>query len=123
MQYCPTVVAMCWFSLCLLLSSGSISVRDQGEVVTGEPVTAHSLHRRPSRFEVGRRAPLTELAEIGRRRADLVGDRLQRREIESEDFGGREAEHATRLVDRDVEERLLQPVERVGPGAFGVREV
>src|SRR6478736_3358570 len=86
---------------------------EQREVVAGDPVPPDLLQAGPLRLEVGGRAALAELAEVRRRGADLLRERRQRLDVEAEDLGRVEPEHLAGLADRDVEERLHQPLVRV----------
>src|SRR5581483_3339563 len=63
------------------------------------------------------------LPEILGGRADTVGDRVQRREVEVVERGLVEPEDRRRLVNGDVPEAVLEELARVGPGALRVREV
>src|SRR5262249_15541687 len=95
-----------------------MSGRDRHRFLAGQPVA-------PGRAQV---VPLVErllvgLPELLRRRTNLVGDRLERIDVEAVELGRVQPEDALGLVDRDVPERLAQDLLRVRPGALGVREV
>src|SRR5262245_61877095 len=72
---------------------------------------------------VGRRDPRAVLAEVVRRRPDLLRDRAQRREVEAVATSCRLSEHLAGVVDRHIAEVVAETRDGVGPGAFGMRIV
>src|SRR3954452_7909123 len=63
------------------------------------------------------------LAEVLGCGPDVVGDGLERVDVEAVELGRVEPEDLPRLVDGDVVEGLAEDPLGVGPGALGVREV